>query len=75
MFDPFPQERSEIPFSIPKETDEYVYRLDRYEEGNSPKMLFYPSRRLLFKMMRATIGVKKKEELWYKRYENPIKSF
>ena len=58
MFDPFPKEESEMPFTVPTTKDEQVYHRDnRNDYGNSPKTIFFPSRRILFKLMRASIGV------------------
>jgi len=59
LFDPFPEEHMDSEFSIPKTQEDLVYREDRYIYGNSPNMLYFPSRKLLFKIMRACIGVER----------------
>ena len=41
-----------------------VYRGNRYEKDNSPNMLIIPSRMVMFKIMRACVGVKTIEDLW-----------
>ena len=47
----------ETKFIIPKTDDDLVYRGDRYLEGNSPNAIYFPSKLLLFKIMRACINV------------------
>jgi hypothetical protein len=55
----------EMDFPIPEDEDMLVYRGARYEEDRSPNMLIIPSRMVLFKIMRACVGVNKKEDLWF----------
>jgi hypothetical protein len=63
--DPFPTEPMEMDFPIPEDEDMLVYRGNRYCEDNSPNMLIIPSRMVMFKIMRACVGVKNKEDLWF----------
>ena len=59
MLDPYPNEPMEIDFEIPKSFDDLVYMPDRYVEEHSPKVLYIPSKLMLFKLMRACIGITK----------------
>ena len=61
MSDPFPNEPMETEFSVPTCNDDLVYRADRYMDGNSPCVIYIPSKLLLFKLMRSCIGVNKIE--------------
>ena len=59
--DPYPKEKMEVNFYIPDNEDDLVYAPARYIEGNSPNAIYYPSKRLMLKMMRSCIGVKLKD--------------
>ena len=48
----------ETEFNIPQTDEDLVYRIDRYEKGLSPKVLYFPSNFILFKIMRACIDIK-----------------
>ena len=65
MFDPFPKEPMETEFAVPTTEEDLVYRADRYVEGQSPFVIYFPSRLLLFKLMRACIGVEHEKDLWF----------
>jgi len=45
-------------FELPLKEDYLVYRGNRYLKDYSPKMLIVPSRMLMFKIMRACVGLK-----------------
>ena len=47
-----------------KVTANLIYGLSRYEEDYSPMSLYIPNKPLLFKMMKACVGVNRIEELW-----------
>ena len=47
-------------FYVPDTEDDLVYAPSRYIEGNSPNAIYYPSKRLMLKMMRSCIDPKKK---------------
>ena len=55
----------ETDFAVPQTQEDLVYRSDRYVETYTPHVIYYPSKLLLFKLMRACIGVKKEEDLWF----------
>ena len=57
MFDPFPEEPMETNFSVPQSEEDLVYRIDRYIDGESPKCIYVPSKLILWKIMRACIGI------------------
>ena len=57
LYDPYPLEHMETKFYIPKTDEDLVYRSDRYVKGNSPNSIYFPSKLVLFKIMRACIGV------------------
>ena len=67
MFDPYPEDFMEVNFSIPDIHKEIplVYREERYIKGNSPNSLYIPSKLVLFKIMRACIGILDKNKLWF----------
>ena len=41
-----------------------TYQLDRYNEEFSPMCVYIPTNDILFKLMRATIGVDKVQDIW-----------
>ena len=49
-----------------------VYPVPRYHDDRSPMCLYIPSPLMLFKLMRACIGVEKITELWI--YNQPAAS-
>jgi hypothetical protein len=68
LFDPFPEEKMMLnneEFSIPIKEDDLVYGNDRYIYKNSPNMLYFPSKSLLFKLMRACVGIVNEDDLWF----------
>ena len=48
----------ETHFHVPDTDDDLVYRVNKYVEGDSPALLYFPSKLLLFKIMKACVGVK-----------------
>ena len=85
--DPFPDDPmtvnyktpSEIPGgdgpgpSIPESSDQFAYAKSRLIKGKFPQIIYIPTKEVLFKMMRACIGVAKKEDLWiHKMHEATI---
>ena len=72
MFDPFPQETMDSDFSIPVKEDDLVYGNDRYIYKNSPNMLYIPSKRLLFKMMRACVAIGNEQDLWFQNKRSSV---
>jgi hypothetical protein len=46
----------------------FIYKEYKYQKGSSPFILYKPRKDILFKMMRACIGIKKGEmpNLWKK---------
>lgn len=44
-----------------------VYHPDQYVYNMSPRCIFFPRKEILFKMMRATLGVRNTDELWFRR--------
>ena len=61
-------------FKIPLHTKDLVYPKSRYQEGQSPLLIYLPSRKIMFQIMRACIGVDHVSDLWfnltYKSCEN-----
>ena len=55
IVDPFQHENSEETFNIPENLTDLVYHDSRYIRGLSPSCIFIPSRKLLFKIMRACV--------------------
>ena len=48
LFDPFPEEPMETNFLVPETEEDLVYRPNRYVEGESPNLLYFPSKLVLF---------------------------
>ena len=67
MFDPYPEDFMEVNFKVPDVNKEIplMYSVTRYIEGNSPKALYIPSKLVLFKLMRACLGVYDENDLWF----------
>lgn len=65
MIDPYPDEQLDAGFSIPATDEDLVYRGTRYVDGNSPNVLYFPSAIMLQKIIRACIGVKDPNDLWF----------
>ena len=66
MQDPFPETQGKaFKGPIPKNIADMVYSTSRYKSDQSPKCIYFPSRYIMFKMMRACVDVTKKEDLWY----------
>ena len=42
-----------------------IYAKTRFIEGESPKPIFIPSRRMMLKIMRACVAVDDEKDLWY----------
>ena len=65
--DPFPSEDdgplNQI-ITVPEKASDFVYPIPRLVFGISPTTIFMPSKKILFKLMRACIAVSSVEELW-----------
>ena len=57
MTDPFPEENDNaiFNFSIPNEITDLVYKECRYQQGKMPDSLFLPTKKIMFKVMRACV--------------------
>ena len=79
MSDPFPNDKSQFSktdidkFKLPTTTDQMIYDESRYIEGLAPYCIYIPRKELMFKMMKACIGVQKVEDLWFHRKVMPVK--
>jgi hypothetical protein len=49
----------------PENYFDLVYELKRMNQKNSPLCIIAPSNEILFKMMRACIGVYSEDDLWF----------
>ena len=49
---------------VPTMPDELAYHESRYIPGFSPYVTYVPSKEVMFKLMRACIGVTDAEDLW-----------
>lgn len=65
LFDPYPLEPMETKFHIPETDEDLVYQQERFVYNNSPNTLYFPSKMLLFKIMRACIGITDPKDLWF----------
>lgn len=65
LFDPFPQELMDSKYEVPRTADNLVYAAHKYQEDDSPNTLYFPSKLLLFKIMKACIDVEEEKDLWF----------
>jgi len=68
MHDPFPDEdlvHCDEAYRIRKSKDTLVYPERRMSANDSPPMIFIPNMQIMFKLMRACIGVKDPKDLWF----------
>ena len=66
MHDPYFAENGDEEVSIPKHITDLVYAESRYIRGLSPSCIFIPSRKVLFKIMRACVVANGDEKkLWF----------
>ena len=72
MFDPYPNETMETSFNIPTTDEDLVYRGDRYVKKCSPNAIYFPSKKVLFKIMRACLDVTDPEKLWFKMKDDEV---
>ena len=67
--DPFPNEKKDnqrVNFSKPERVDDFVYPKSRMmDEYCSPRVIYLPSKDVMLKLMRACIGVRFEDELWF----------
>lgn len=49
---------------FPTDADQDVYPQSYYRPGQSPSCVYIPSREIMFKMMRACIGIQEEDDLW-----------
>ena len=79
MADPFPNNpnliitcNDDLPAEekMVTEVGQNVYGETRYIKGFSPYCIYIPTKDVMFKLMRACVGVKHVEDLWFNRQEN-----
>jgi hypothetical protein len=69
------KDESDDPYGFPK-THNLVYHTARYLNDSSPMCVYIPSKEILFKMMKACIGVDKPQDLWiYNEEITPLINF
>ena len=49
---------------LPEDAEGLVYPEQRYIHGDSPAVIYIPSKEVMFKMMRACIGITDPKDLW-----------
>ena len=52
---------------MPWNIEDLVYPASRYIEEGSPKCIYIPSQEIMLTIMRACVGVKDPEHLWFNR--------
>ena len=77
MEDPFPEDSKKIKgslydmderiYKLPQGVTDLVYSESRYVKGNSPCIQYFPRPELMFKLMRASLGVTSVESLWFNK--------
>ena len=66
--DPYKQELGSGKVLRPKVADDLVYPKERYHRPRqSPRCIYFPTRQLMLKIMRACVDVKTESDLWYNR--------
>lgn len=53
---------------IPADKDDYAYAESRLIKGFIPTVVYVPTKEMMFKMMRACIGVTKVQDLWINKF-------
>ncbi len=66
MQDPFPKEQNDADVPNLEQVDDLVYPPNSYIEDYVPQFVYIPSDKMMFKIMRACIGLTNPEDLWYK---------
>jgi len=66
MVDPFLDEKPEKEYIIPENEFDLVYSSLRFDPKTPIRGLYFPTRRLMFKIMRACIDVTDPDKLWFK---------
>ena len=68
LHDPYFAENTGEAFAVPEQITDLVYHESRYIRGLSPSCIFIPSRKVLFKIMRACVLANgDEEELWFNK--------
>ena len=71
--DPYPNDDQFITGSLddgynlrcPESPDDLVYQEQRYIKGNSPICQYIPRKEIMLKIMRACVGIKTPQDLWF----------
>ena len=66
--DPFPNEKKDEQREMikkPQSFQDFVYPMSRMDEYSSPRVIYLPSKDVMLKLMRACIGVRFVDELWF----------
>ena len=72
MHDPYTDEKMDTEFTIPITDNDLAYPTNAYRENISPHVHYFPSRLLMFKMMRACINIQSSNDLWFNKLENKV---
>ena len=62
--DPFPDEHTDSDQDFLRNKEDLVYRDSRYVDAHSPFVIYIPNENVMFKIMRACLGVDEISELW-----------
>ena len=65
-------EHNDTNFFVPTSYEDEVYMRCTSSATDSPHLLYFPSRPMMFKIMRACIGIHEVEELWYMELEDRV---
>jgi hypothetical protein len=68
MVDPFPDENDfdlKYPLVKPVSINDTVYHESRYNKQNSVLCVYIPRKEIMFKLMRACLGVQSVDQLWF----------
>ena len=65
LTDPFPADYDKVLFKYPQEHTDMVYHEKRYVLPDIYQSLYIPHRKLMFKLMRACVGVNHLHDLWF----------
>jgi hypothetical protein len=72
LSDPYPHDDEKIKGSLddghgikmPEKAEDLVYPVSRYIEEYSPFCIYIPKKEIMLKLMRSSVMVKQKDELW-----------
>ena len=72
IVDPFPDENeftTTVIMHFPEQASDFVYPVNRLIYSLTPSSIYFPSKKIVCKLMRACIGVTDVDDLWFNQKE------